>query len=298
MRLLMYDAGVGPVPGLLLGDDVVDLRALARSRGHAPLPDLLALIEQGDEGLNALRSLVEGSAESAPRRRLEDLAVRAPLDPPRGNVLAIGHNYVAHAEELARAQGVDDVPPTVFTKAQTTVAGPYDDIVIDPVISTMIDWEVELGVIIGTAGVNIPRERALEHVFGYTVVNDVTARDMQYGWGGQFFKGKSLDGSCPMGPWIVTRDEVPDPHDLALRLTVNGQVKQEGHTSAMLHRIDELIAMLSLGMTLLPGTLIATGTPPGVGYARTPKEFLRAQDVMESEVEGIGLLRNCVVRAG
>jgi 2-keto-4-pentenoate hydratase/2-oxohepta-3-ene-1,7-dioic acid hydratase in catechol pathway len=294
MRLVMYESGGDPIPGLLRGDDVIDLAALARSRDEVPLTNLLSLIELGKAGLSGIRSLADGA--DLPRRPLESVLLRAPLDPPRGNVLAIGHNYGAHAEELARATGVAEIPPTVFTKAQTTINGPYDDIPLNPAVTTMMDWEVELGVIIGTAGTNIPRERALDYVFGYTVVNDISARDLQYGWGGQFFKGKSLDGSCPLGPVIVTRDEVPDPHNLSLSLKVNGEIKQEGHTGTMIHRIDELIAMLSLGMTLLPGTLIATGTPPGVGYARTPKEFLQPGDVMESEVEGIGTLRNTVVR--
>lgn len=292
----MYESGGQSVPGLLLGRQVVDLSTLAQSHGERPVPDLLSLIAHGDEALRRVRSWVEVAGVELPQQPLEDVALRAPLDPPRGNVLAIGHNYGAHAEELARARGVAEIPPTVFTKAQTTIAGPYDDIPLDPAVTTMLDWEVELGVIIGTTGINIPRERALDFVFGYTVVNDITARDLQYGWGGQFFKGKSLDGSCPSGPVIVTRDEVPDPHNLSLSLTVNGAIKQKGHTGTMIHRIDELIAMLSLGMTLLPGMMIATGTPPGVGYARTPKEFLQPGDVVESEVEGIGTIRNTVVR--
>jgi 2-keto-4-pentenoate hydratase/2-oxohepta-3-ene-1,7-dioic acid hydratase in catechol pathway len=295
MRFLMYEGADGPTLGLMHGDEVVDLRARSGARGAAPLPDLCGLIESGEEGLARVRWLMDDVGEGLPLHKLEDLRLRAPLDPPRGNVLAIGHNYGAHAEELARARGVTEIPPTVFTKAQTTIIGPHDDIPLNPAVSTMMDWEVELGVIIGTAGINIPREHALDYVFGYTVVNDVTARDIQYGWGGQFFKGKSLDGSCPFGPVIVTRDEVPDPHNLSLSLKVNGEVKQAGHTGTMIHRIDELIAMLSLGMTLLPGTLIATGTPPGVGYARTPKEFLQPGDVMESKVEGIGTLRNTVI---
>lgn len=296
MRFLMYERAGAPAPGLCQGDEVIDLQALAGARGEAPLPDLLGLIKLGGDGLRRVRSLVDGAGTALPRSPLASLKLLAPLDPPQGNVLAIGHNYAAHADELARARGLAEVPPTVFTKAQTSIVGPYDDIAIDPAISTMMDWEVELGVVIGQAGINIPRERALDHVFGYTVVNDVTARDLQYGWGGQYFKGKSLDRSCPLGPWVVTRDEVPDPHNLALRLSVNGELKQSGHTSTMMYRIDELIAMLSLGMTLLPGTLIATGTPPGVGYARTPREFLQPGDTMESEVEGIGTLRNAVVR--
>ena len=188
-------------------------------------------------------------------------------------------------------------PPTVFTKAITTIAGPYDDIRIDASVSTKIDWEVELGVIIGRRGVNLQRARALNHVFGYTVLNDVTARDIQYEWGGQFFKGKSLDGFCPVGPWVLTRDEVPDVQALQLRLSVNGELKQDGNTADMIYPVDAIIEWLSKGMTLLPGMLIATGTPDGVGFARTPPEFLQPGDVMETEIEGIGLLRNNVVAA-
>jgi 2-keto-4-pentenoate hydratase/2-oxohepta-3-ene-1,7-dioic acid hydratase in catechol pathway len=182
-----------------------------------------------------------------------------------------------------------------FTKATTAVAGPHADIPFDANVSTQMDWEVELGVVIGKAGKNIPRDRAFEHVFGYTVINDVSARDIQNSHGGQFFKGKSLDGACPMGPWIVTRDEIPDPHALPLRCRVNGVVKQESNTSDFIFDIPALIEWLSKGMTLLPGDVIATGTPSGVGFARTPPEFLKPGDVVECEVEGIGTIRNRVV---
>ena len=137
----------------------------------------------------------------------------------------------------------------------------------------------------------------MDHVFGYTVLNDVTARDIQSGWGGQYFKGKSLDRSSPTGPWVVTRDEIEDPQSLKLFLRVNGVVKQEGDTRDMIYPVDAIIEWVSKGMTLLPGSLIATGTPDGVGFARTPPEFLKPGDVMETEVEGIGLLRNRMVLA-
>jgi 2-keto-4-pentenoate hydratase/2-oxohepta-3-ene-1,7-dioic acid hydratase in catechol pathway len=180
----------------------------------------------------------------------------------------------------------------VFTKAQTSITGPYSDVAIDRRITTQVDWEAELGVVVGRRGSNIPREQALDYVFGYTVVNDISARDVQFGWGGQFFKGKSLDGFCPTGPWIVTRDEIADPQNLRISLRVNGQTKQDANTQDMIFAVDELIAQLSLGMTLLPGSLIATGTPEGVGMARVPPEFLQPGDVMETEIEGIGVLRN------
>lgn len=281
------------------GESVVDLAAVASAAGAAPPPpDLLALIEAGDEGMSRLADLLglPGASAGPAVRPLAAVELLAPLDPPRGNVLAIGRNYAKHAAEAAAARGVGESgPPTIFTKAITTIAGPHADIPFDAGVSEQIDWEVELGVVIGRRGSNIARERALDHVFGYTVVNDVTARDIQSGWGGQFFKGKSLDGSCPSGPWVVTRDEVPDPQRLRLRLTVNGEVKQDASTADMIYPVDAVVSWLSVGMTLLPGALVATGTPEGVGFARRPPEFLRPGDVVEAEVEGIGVLRNRVV---
>jgi 2-keto-4-pentenoate hydratase/2-oxohepta-3-ene-1,7-dioic acid hydratase in catechol pathway len=212
-------------------------------------------------------------------------------------VYAIGRNYQKHAEEGARALKTEVGPPTIFTKAITTITGPYSDIPINPAVSDKIDWEVELGVVIGRRGANISREAALDHIFGYTVLNDVSARDIQNGWGGQWFKGKSLDASCPLGPWVVTKDEVPDPQKLQLQLRVNGIVKQEANTRDMIYPVAEIIRWLSIGMTLLPGALIATGTPEGVGFARTPPEFLKPGDVMETDIQGVGLLRNKMVGA-
>jgi 2-keto-4-pentenoate hydratase/2-oxohepta-3-ene-1,7-dioic acid hydratase in catechol pathway len=257
--------------------------------------DMLSLIDAGDEGLAHVKSAV--ASPKAKVHSLETLELLAPLDNPRGNVVAIGRNYQKHAEETALVEGRQPNPPTIFSKAITSLTEPFADIAIDPTISDMIDWEVELAVVIGRRGANIKRGRALDHVFGYTVINDVTARDIQNGWGGQFFKGKSLDRSCPIGPWVVTADEAPDPRRLGLRLTVNGVVKQEGNTRDMIHPVDGIIEWSSKGMTLLPGALIATGTPDGVGFTRTPPEYLRPGDVMETEVERIGTLRNRMVAA-
>jgi 2-keto-4-pentenoate hydratase/2-oxohepta-3-ene-1,7-dioic acid hydratase in catechol pathway len=261
-------------------DRVVELTPLAH--------DLLALIDAGDSAMREARRLV--SASGVKTRALEDVRLLAPLDPPRGNIIAMGRNYQKHAEETARDGDVK--PPTIFTKAITSVTGPFDDIAIDPSISADIDWEVELGVVIGRRGANIRRQDALANVFGYTALNDVSARDIQNGWGGQFFKGKSLDRSCPVGPWVVTKDEIANPQALGLKLRVNGLVKQDGNTEDMIYPVDAIIEWCSKGMTLLPGSLIATGTPDGVGFARKPPEFLKAGDVMETEVEHIGVLRN------
>jgi 2-keto-4-pentenoate hydratase/2-oxohepta-3-ene-1,7-dioic acid hydratase in catechol pathway len=287
MKLLMFKANGGRRLGALrpnAEDEVVELPEFA---------DLLALIDAGEAGLAHARSTL--SSASATSRRLANLEVLAPLDPPRGNVIAIGRNYQKHAEETA--QGSEPSPPTIFTKAITSLTEPFADIAIDPSISDRIDWEVELAVVIGGRGANIKRERALDHVFGFTVINDVTARDIQSDWGGQWFKGKSLDRTSPIGPWVVTRDEIEDPQALNLWLRVKGAVKQEGNTRDMIHPVYAIIEWASKGMTLLPGAMIATGTPDGVGFARTPPEFLKPGDVMETEIQGIGRMSNRIVSA-
>ena len=292
MRLLMFKADGAPRLGALRpesndeNDEVVELSEPA---------DLRALIDAGDEGLAHVRAALSSSRSKS--RRLSDLELLAPLDEPRGNVIAIGRNYQKHAEETAFMDGREPAPPTIFTKAITSLTEPYADIAIDASISDKIDWEVELGVVIGKRGANIKRARAMDHVFGYTVLNDVTARDIQSGWGGQYFKGKSIDRSSPTGPWVVTKDEVEDPQALKLFLRINGVVKQEGDTRDMIYPVDAIIEWVSKGMTLMPASLIATGTPDGVGFARTPPEFLKPGDVMETEVQGIGLLRNRIVSA-
>ncbi|HEX9475913.1 MAG TPA: fumarylacetoacetate hydrolase family protein [Candidatus Dormibacteraeota bacterium] len=285
MKLLMFrhdgDRRLGALrPGH--EDEVVDLSQVAR--------DLIAVIDGGERSLDQARKVASSAGRGLP---LKDVTLLPPLDPPRGNIIAMGRNYQKHAEETASDGDVK--PPTIFTKAITSITGPYDDIPIDPSISDEIDWEVELGVVIGKRGANIPRRDAMDHVFGYFVLNDVSARDIQNGWGGQYFKGKSLDRSCPTGPWVVTRDEAPDPRNLGLRLTVNGVVKQEGNTRDMIHPVDAIIEWTSKGMTLLAGAMIATGTPDGVGFARKPPEFLHPGDVMETEVIGIGKLQNRMV---
>ena len=287
MKLLMFrHDGERRLGALRPGHEheVVDLGEVA--------PDLLAVIDAGERALEHARKVAANAHRGLP---LNDVTLLPPLDSPRGNIIAMGRNYQKHAEETATNGDVK--PPTIFTKAITSITGPYDDIEINPSVSDKLDWEVELGVVIGASGANIARRDAMNHVFGYFVLNDVSARDIQNGWGGQYFKGKSLDRSCPTGPWVVTKDEAPGPGNLALRLTLNGVVKQEGNTADMIHPIDAIIEWASKGMTLLPGALIATGTPDGVGFARTPPEYLKVGDVMETEVEGIGALRNRLVAA-
>ena len=183
--------------------------------------------------------------------------------------------------------------PVVFTKAANSVNGPYADIEIDTSVSAKMDWEVELAVIIGKTGMSIAEHDALDHVFGYTVLNDVTARDRQK-WHKQFYIGKSYRGCCPMGPAIVTADEITDPHNLNIFSRVNGELKQSSNTVHQIFSIAHVIAILSQGMELEAGDIIATGTPSGVGYARTPPEYLMPGDVVECEVEHIGKITNSI----
>ncbi|MDP8922688.1 MAG: fumarylacetoacetate hydrolase family protein, partial [Chloroflexota bacterium] len=227
-----------------------------------------------------------------------EVKLLAPIPRPRKNVFALGLNYSEHVAEGARARGVEvKLPeyPVFFTKAVTAVIGPEDPIPFDGRLSDKWDWEAELAVVIGKGGRDIPKARALEHVFGYTCLNDVSVRDVQRKHGGQFFRGKSIDGTCPIGPWIVTRDEVPNVQNLRIGTKVNGVQKQDSNTSYMIFDVATTIESLSAGMTLEPGDIIATGTPDGVGFARTPPELLKPGDVVEVEVEGIGVLRNAVV---
>jgi 2-keto-4-pentenoate hydratase/2-oxohepta-3-ene-1,7-dioic acid hydratase in catechol pathway len=287
MRLVTFRIDGGSRLGVLRDqDEVVEVSEPG---------DMLSLIDAGEDGLAAARAALSSSKARA--HRLADVELLSPLPEPRGNIIAIGRNYQKHAEESARKEGYEPQPPTVFTKAITSLTEPFADIAIDPSISDQIDWEAELAVVIGKRGANIPRGNARGHIFGYTALNDVTARDIQNAWGGQYFKGKSLDRSCPTGPWIVTTDEIHDPQSLGVRLRLNGKLEQDGNTRDMIYSVDAILEWVSKGMTLLSGAMIATGTPDGVGFWRTPSQVLHPGDVMETEVEGIGTMRNRIVSA-
>jgi 2-keto-4-pentenoate hydratase/2-oxohepta-3-ene-1,7-dioic acid hydratase in catechol pathway len=296
--------------GIVQGNEVIDVDLAARALNIIPHEQMLDLLDHYEQGMIELHAILDkagGRSFSEVKtftdigavHELSEVQLAAPIPRPRKNIMCLGWNYAEHAQETAHIRGQETkVPeyPVIFTKAPTTVNSPYGNIVIDPAVSEQIDWEVELAVIIGKGGKNIREEDALSHVFGYTVLNDVSARDLQSRHK-QFFKGKSIDGYCPMGPWIVTADEIENPQQLTVRLRVNGVTKQEGNTSMMIFPIRTIIASLSKGMTLEPGDIIATGTPSGVGFARNPPEFLKAGDVMETEVEALGTLRNVVVNA-
>lgn len=227
--------------------------------------------------------------------KLDGLKLDAPVRPHR-NVFCVGRNYLEHAKEGARAAGrelkLPDVP-TFFTKAPSAIAAPDATLHLEARLSPEYDFEAELAVVIGARCKNVSEADAMHVVFGYTCFNDVTARDMQRAHV-QWFKGKSLDDCAPIGPWIVTPEELGDPHALDIAFRLNGVEKQHSTTSNMIFRIPRLIAELSKGMTLEPGDVIATGTPEGVGFARTPPEFLRDGDMMEVDLAGIGVLRNRV----
>lgn len=292
MRLTTVEIGGRRTCAALLdGDRVVDL-------SDAGATDMMALIAGWADMEGPVTDLIaRAEAGTAAVQDAASVRLLAPIPRPSKNVFCVGRNYADHIAEGARAQNltinVTEVP-VFFTKPPTAVIGPQDDVLTFPHLSDRFDYEVELAVIIGTAGRDIPRDRAMEHVFGYTILNDITARDIQRRHGNQWFKGKGLDGSCPLGPWIVTADALPQVADTGIRLSVNGQARQGSTTAAMIFDIPTLIASLSEGLTLEPGDIIATGTPSGVGYAMEPPCFLQDGDVVTCEIDGIGRLSNRV----
>jgi 2-keto-4-pentenoate hydratase/2-oxohepta-3-ene-1,7-dioic acid hydratase in catechol pathway len=300
LRLLSYaDEHGHPRLGFLRADGhVVDAGEAAHQAkivlGFASA-SMLALIEAGPQGLAEIRELAAASVHTG--LKLADVRVLPPLPKLARNIFCVGWNYLEHFAEGARMRDpAQKLPehPVFFTKATGALNGPFDPIAFDRSISEQVDWEAELAVVIGKRGRNIAQAEAFDHVFGYTIVNDVSVRDLQKTWhGGQWFKGKSLDGHAPMGPWIVPASDL-DPGDLRLTLRVNGEVKQNGSTKDMYFKIPRIIAELSRGLTLEPGDVIATGTPSGVGMGRNPPEWLKPGDVMETEIEGIGAMRNTI----
>jgi 2-keto-4-pentenoate hydratase/2-oxohepta-3-ene-1,7-dioic acid hydratase in catechol pathway len=286
MRLATFRDAQGVHLGAVRDHDIVALDAVA--------PDMLSLIDRGPDALAAAAAVAAGASGWQP---LGSVTLLAPIPRPRQNVMCVGLNYVAHAVESDRARGREPKLPSVpvfFTKAVTAVADPGSDFVLDPAVTSELDYEVEMAFVIGRTGKNIRREDALGYVFGYTVANDISARDLQ-GRHQQFFKGKSLDGSCPLGPWVVTADEIPDPAALTVRLRVNGEQRQESSVGDLIFDVPTLIEYLSLGMTLEAGTIVCTGTPSGVGLGFTPPKYLQVGDVVEAEIDRIGGIRTRIV---
>jgi 2-keto-4-pentenoate hydratase/2-oxohepta-3-ene-1,7-dioic acid hydratase in catechol pathway len=300
LRLLSYAGEDGqPRLGAVRADGhVLDVADAARQAGVSLGFDgtsMLALIAAGPEALGDVRALAASGAQAT--LNLADLRILPPLPKLVRNIFCVGWNYLEHFAEGARMRDPAQKPPehpVFFTKATGALNGPFDPIPYDPSLSKEIDWEVELAVVIGRGGRDISEADAPAHIFGYTALNDVSARDLQKAaHGGQWFKGKSLDGHAPMGPWIVPAADL-DPQNLRLTLSVNGVLKQNGSTADMYFTIPRIIAELSRGLTLEPGDVIATGTPPGVGMGRTPPEWLKPGDVMETGIAEIGAMRNLI----
>jgi 2-keto-4-pentenoate hydratase/2-oxohepta-3-ene-1,7-dioic acid hydratase in catechol pathway len=283
MKLLRFeDAGTARL-GVLLDDEIVPLDALAGT-----YPTMLSIVKGGETALAAVRQAASRSSE---RLALDDVRLLAPIEQP-GKYLAIGMNYRKHVEESDRLGIARSAHQVWFNKQTTCLSGPYDP--IDPGVTEKLDYEVELGVVIGKAAKRVSEADAPAHVFGYFVANDVSARDWQF-HSPTFTMGKSFDTHGPIGPWIVTADEIENPLDLALRCFVNGEKRQENNTGEMIHNIWQQISYLSTAFTLEPGDLIATGTPEGVGAGMEPQSFLKPGDVVRCEIEQIGAIENRVV---
>ena len=293
MRLVTYHAGKGPRAGALVSNCIVDLNAASGAR----LPsDMLGLLAQ-EGGIDLARRIVADSKRDWSRPDgnavfgLSQARLMAPVGRP-GKVICLGLNYRDHARESKMPAPSE---PVIFSKASSSVIGPGEPIVL-PEASREVDYEVELAFVIGRRAKLVRAAEAMGCVAGYTVLNDVSARDYQHGKPGkQWFLAKSFDTFCPTGPWIVTADEVPDPHDLKLSCEVSGQTLQASSTAQMLFRIPVIIEYLARVFTLEPGDVVATGTPSGVGFARVPPRFLQKGDVVRCTVEGIGTLENPVV---
>jgi 2-keto-4-pentenoate hydratase/2-oxohepta-3-ene-1,7-dioic acid hydratase in catechol pathway len=270
-----------------------DRVGFAVSTGHetgwVPLDSLGLHAATTGEVITALGAL-DASSLDAGGKRLDDIEFLNPIVPP-AKVLAIAMNYLDHINETGSKRPEN---PVLFAKFSNSLNDPYGRILIDPRLTEMGDYEVELAVVIGETVKGVPEDQALSSVFGYTVANDVSAREWQRA-DGQFDRSKSFDTFCPIGPWITTADEVPDPQGLPLRTWVNGELRQDSSTKAMLFPVAHLIHYFARGMTLVPGDVILTGTPHGVAWAMDPPRYLEPGDVVECEVEGLGRLRHEIV---
>jgi 2-keto-4-pentenoate hydratase/2-oxohepta-3-ene-1,7-dioic acid hydratase in catechol pathway len=294
MRLITYVAGANTRAGVVASDGTYVAAADLVSGAPA---DMLALIEAGPtlwQRLSEAATSAKGGVQPAAARLL------APIPRPRRDVMCVGWNYLDHFAEGQGMRGPQDdhvdIPeyPALFSKQPNTVVGPDAPVWHPAPHSDEMDWEVELAIVIGSPGRDIAEADALGHVFGYTIANDVSVRDIQRRHGGQWLKGKGFDSHCPLGPWIVTPDEIGDPQNVRLTTRINGAVKQDANTRQMVFKLPRIIHEFSVGVELQPGDVIITGTPSGVGFARKPPEFLHPGDLMEMEIEKIGVLRNRV----
>lgn len=295
MKWMTFDTERKETYGAVEGKRVWDLPSLARKKGTDLAPTLLEGISKGDEFFDKTKELVRWGQENEVKDcliSLEDIIWKSPIPRPAKNIMCVGKNYRDHAIEMGSEA---DIPEhmMVFTKSPTAVTGHLALVDSHQEVTDQLDYEGELALVIGKKGKNIPQDKALDYVFGYTILNDITARDLQKRHK-QFFIGKSLDTSCPMGPWIVHHSEIENPNELAIQTKVNGEIRQDSNTSHFIFPTEEIISTLSQGMTLEPGDIIATGTPAGVGKGFKPPKMLKSGDLIEITVEGIGELRNSV----
>ncbi len=299
MKLLTYKTqDTEPRLGFLYNNQVIDMEDFGEI-SNFPLPtDMLELIDMGIELVEELNDMVANTEEGYLNEiayAMEEVTVLAPIQKPRKNIIGIGLNYTEHVAESARTldtTGKLPQKPIIFSKPPTTVTGPNTDVIKNTKLTSQLDWEVELAVVIGKKGKYVPKAEAMDYVFGYTVINDISARDCRRE--GQWIVSKGQDTFAPMGPILVTKDEIKDPHNLNLSLKVNGIEKQNANTKFLLFNINDLIEDLSTVFTLEPGDIIASGTPSGVGAGRDPQEWLYDGDVIEATVEGIGTIVNTV----
>ncbi len=299
MKLLTYKtADTEPRLGFIHNNQVIDMEDFGEI-SNFPLPnDMLDLIDLGFEIIQEITEMVNETPENFFEEisyNMDEVTILAPIEKPRKNIIGIGLNYTEHVAESARTldtTGKLPQKPIIFSKPPTTVTATNTDIIKNTKLTSQLDWEVELAVVIGKKGKYVANADAMDYVFGYTVINDISARDCRRE--GQWIVSKGQDTFAPMGPILVTKDEIENPHNLNLSLKVNGIEKQNSNTKFLLFNINDLIEDLSIVFTLEPGDIIATGTPSGVGAGRTPQEWLSNGDVVEATVEGIGTIVNTV----
>ncbi|HTO36773.1 MAG TPA: fumarylacetoacetate hydrolase family protein [Flavobacterium sp.] len=300
MKLLTYktDDSDEPRLGFIRNNRVIDMQDFG-DISNFPLPDnMLGLIDMGFEVIEEINEMIIETPENffdEIALDFDEIQILAPIPKPRKNIIGIGLNYTEHVAESARTldtTGKLPQKPIIFSKPPTTVTGPDTNVLLNNKLTQQLDWEVELAVVISKKGKYVAKENALDYVFGYTIINDISARDCRRE--GQWIVSKGQDTFAPMGPFLVTKDEIENPHNLNLSLKLNGIEKQNSNTQFMLFNINDLIEDLSIVFTLEAGDIIATGTPAGVGAGRNPQEWLKDGDVVECYVEKIGNLTNIV----
>lgn len=299
MKLLTYKTqDTEPRLGFIHNNQVIDMQDFG-DVSNFPLPnDMLELIDMGFEIIPEITEMIAETPENFFEEiayEMDEVTILAPIEKPRKNIIGIGLNYTEHVAESARTldtTGKLPTKPIIFSKPPTTVTATNTEIIKNTKLTSQLDWECELAVIISKKGKYVPKSEALDYVFGYTVINDISARDCRRE--GQWIVSKGQDTFAPMGPVIVTKDEIENPHNLNLSLKVNGVEKQNSNTKFMLFNINDLIEDLSTVFTLEAGDIIATGTPAGVGAGRNPQEWMYDGDVVEATVEGIGTIINTV----